>query len=119
MITILFCLLFQRLDLELISPSGLIPRRAGLELFLEEINKDADFLWNVIAGRIWYPSRSFIQGCGIFFQCYMVAPLIPRLSEVFEIPAQEIALIVPAYMLFYALTALFYGLLSDRFGAGV
>ena len=55
----------------------------------------------------------------IFFQCYMVAPLIPRLSEVFEIPAQEIALIVPAYMLFYALTALFYGLLSDRFGAGV
>jgi len=46
----------------------------------------------------------------------MVAPLIPRLSEVFEIPAQEIALIVPAYMLSYALTALFYGLLSDRFG---
>ena len=46
----------------------------------------------------------------------MVAPLIPRLAEVFGVPAQEIALIVPAYMLSYALSALFYGLLSDRFG---
>ena len=52
----------------------------------------------------------------IFFQCYMIAPLIPRLAEVFGVPAQEIALIVPAYMLSHALPALFYGLLSDRFG---
>lgn len=46
----------------------------------------------------------------------MIAPLIPRLSEVFNVPVQEIGFIVPAYMLSYALMALFYGLLSDRFG---
>jgi len=52
----------------------------------------------------------------IFFQGYMIAPLIPRLANVFQVPEQEIGLIVPAYMLSYALAALFYGLLSDRFG---
>ncbi|MCA1994277.1 MAG: MFS transporter, partial [Coleofasciculus sp. S288] len=52
----------------------------------------------------------------IFLQGYMIAPLIPRLSEIFQVPEQEIGLIVPAYMLAYALAALFYGLLSDRFG---
>jgi len=52
----------------------------------------------------------------IFFQGYMIAPLIPRLAEVFQVPEQEIGLIVPAYMLAYAIAALFYGLISDRFG---
>jgi predicted MFS family arabinose efflux permease len=52
----------------------------------------------------------------IFLQGYMIAPLIPRLAEVFNVPVQEIGSIVPAYMLSYALMALFYGLLSDRFG---
>nr|WP_290223534.1 MFS transporter [Trichocoleus desertorum] len=52
----------------------------------------------------------------IFLQGYMIAPLIPRLAEVFNVPVQEIGFIVPAYMLSYALTALFYGVLSDRFG---
>jgi predicted MFS family arabinose efflux permease len=52
----------------------------------------------------------------IFLQGYMIAPLIPRLSEIFQVSEQEIGLIVPAYMLAYALAALFYGLLSDRFG---
>ena len=46
----------------------------------------------------------------------MIAPLIPRLAEVFDVPVQEIGFIVPAYMLSYALMALFYGVLSDRFG---
>jgi MFS family permease len=46
----------------------------------------------------------------------MIAPLIPRLSEIFQVSEQEIGLIVPVYMLAYALAALFYGLLSDRFG---
>ncbi|MAX40130.1 MAG: hypothetical protein CME33_26620 [Gimesia sp.] len=32
----------------------------------------------------------------IFFQAYMVAPLIPRLAETFEVSAQGIDLIVPA-----------------------
>ncbi|MBW4452806.1 MAG: MFS transporter [Nostoc indistinguendum CM1-VF10] len=52
----------------------------------------------------------------IFLQGYMIAPLIPRLAEVFNVPVQEIGFIVPAYMLSYALMALFYGVLSDRFG---
>ena len=52
----------------------------------------------------------------IFLQGYMIAPLIPRLSEIFQVSEQEIGLIVPVYMLAYALAALFYGLLSDRFG---
>jgi predicted MFS family arabinose efflux permease len=52
----------------------------------------------------------------IFLQGYMIAPLIPRLAEIFNVSAQEIGFIVPAYMLAYALAALFYGVLSDRFG---
>jgi len=52
----------------------------------------------------------------IFFQAYMVAPLIPRLSAVFHISAQTIGLIVPAYMVPYGVSILFYGLLSDRIG---
>ncbi|MBE9051472.1 MFS transporter [Nostocales cyanobacterium LEGE 11386] len=52
----------------------------------------------------------------IFLQGYMIAPLIPRLAEIFQVPEQEIGFIVPVYMLAYALAALFYGLLSDRFG---
>jgi predicted MFS family arabinose efflux permease len=54
----------------------------------------------------------------IFFQGYMVAPLIPRLSEVFDVPEQKIGLIVPAYMIAYGISTLFYGLLSDWLGRG-
>jgi predicted MFS family arabinose efflux permease len=52
----------------------------------------------------------------IFFQAYMVAPLIPRLSELFGVASQRIGLIVPAYMIPYGVSTLFYGLFSDRFG---
>ena len=52
----------------------------------------------------------------IFFQAYMVAPLIPRLSDVFAVSGHTIGLIVPAYMIPYGLSTLFYGLLSDRLG---
>lgn len=52
----------------------------------------------------------------IFLQGYMIAPLIPRLADIFNVSVQEIGFIVPAYMLAYALMALFYGILSDRFG---
>jgi len=52
----------------------------------------------------------------IFFQAYMVAPLIPRLSATFDVPPQAIGLIVPAYMIPYGVSTLFYGLLSDRLG---
>ena len=52
----------------------------------------------------------------IFFQAYMIAPLIPHLAEIFNVPEQRIALIVPAYMIAYGISILFYGLLSDRLG---
>src|SRR5713226_7356050 len=52
----------------------------------------------------------------IFFQAYMVAPLIPRLSTVFGVASQIIGFIVPAYMIPYGVSTLFYGLLSDRLG---
>ena len=52
----------------------------------------------------------------IFFQIYMVAPLIPRLSSVFKISEQTIGLIIPAFMIPYGVSTLFYGLLSDRLG---
>lgn len=54
----------------------------------------------------------------IFFQGYMIAPLIPRLAEVFQVPEQRIGLIVPAYMIAYGISTLIYGLLSDRLGRG-
>ncbi len=52
----------------------------------------------------------------IFFQGYMIAPLLPRLAEVFQVSEQQIGLIVPAYMIAYGISTLIYGLLSDRLG---
>lgn len=52
----------------------------------------------------------------IFFQAYMVAPLIPRLSAVFQVSAQTIGLMVPAYTIPYGASTLVYGPLSDRIG---
>jgi hypothetical protein len=52
----------------------------------------------------------------IFFQACMVAPLIPRLSEVFGVPAQAVGLIVPAYLIPDGVATLVYGVLSDRLG---
>ena len=52
----------------------------------------------------------------IFFQDYMIAPLIPKLSAVFGVSEQRIGLIVPAYMIAYGISILFYGWLSDRVG---
>ena len=52
----------------------------------------------------------------IFFQAYMVAPMIPRLSTVFDVPAQQIGLVIPAYLIPYGVSTLFFGLLSDWIG---
>lgn len=54
----------------------------------------------------------------IFFQTFMVAPLIPRLSEAFGTSASTVGLIVPAYLIPYGVATLFYGPLSERFGRG-
>ena len=52
----------------------------------------------------------------IFFQAFMVAPLLPRLAHVFSVPIQTIGLIVPAYLIPYGVATLVYGPLSDRLG---
>lgn len=52
----------------------------------------------------------------VFFQAYMVAPLVPKLALLFNAPQQRIGLIVPAYLIPYGIATLFYGLLSDRIG---
>jgi len=52
----------------------------------------------------------------IFFQAYMIGPLIPRLSAVFAVSDQPVGFAVPAYLIPYGVSTLFYGLLSDRIG---
>lgn len=52
----------------------------------------------------------------IFFQAYMIAPLIPRLAGVFDVSVQVMGLAVPAYLIAYGSATLFYGPLSDRWG---
>jgi predicted MFS family arabinose efflux permease len=52
----------------------------------------------------------------VFFQAYMVAPMIPRLASYFHTTAETIGLAVPAYLIPYGVSTLFYGLLSDWIG---
>lgn len=52
----------------------------------------------------------------IFFQAYMVAPLIPKLASLFHVSIQMIGLAVPVYMIPYGAATLCYGILSDRLG---
>lgn len=52
----------------------------------------------------------------IFFQAFMVAPIIPRLAATFAVSPQEAGLVVPAYLIPYGAATLVYGLLGDRFG---
>lgn len=52
----------------------------------------------------------------VFFQAYMVAPLIPRLAYLFAVTPQRMGWIVPAYLVAYGVAVLFFGPLSDRLG---
>ncbi len=52
----------------------------------------------------------------IFFQAYLVAPLIPTLSIQFHESTDFLGMLVPAYMLPYGISTLFYGPISDRVG---
>ena len=52
----------------------------------------------------------------VFFQGYMVAPLLPHLAIVFGVSIQKMGLIIPAYFLAYGSVTLLYGPLSDRIG---
>lgn len=52
----------------------------------------------------------------IFFQLYMVAPLIPSLSDFFRVSDQQIGLIVPAFLFPYGIFSLFHGIFADKIG---
>jgi predicted MFS family arabinose efflux permease len=52
----------------------------------------------------------------IFFQAYMVAPTVSFFSKLFDAPLRTVGLIVPAYLVPYGVSTLFYGLLADRLG---
>lgn len=52
----------------------------------------------------------------IFFQAFMVAPILPQLGEAFGTAPERVGLIVPAYLIPYGVATLVYGLLADRLG---
>ena len=52
----------------------------------------------------------------VFFQAYMVAPLIPRLATLFGTSPVTAGIVVPAYLVPYGLTTLLVGVLADRMG---
>lgn len=52
----------------------------------------------------------------VFAQAFMVAPLIPRLVEVFHSPLGWIGLAIPAYLLPHGSATLIWGPISDRLG---
>src|SRR6202046_2076841 len=52
----------------------------------------------------------------VFFQTYLVAPLIPALAVEFHASTNLLGMLVPAYMLPYGISTLLYGTLSDRDG---
>ncbi|WP_293312902.1 MFS transporter [Pedobacter sp. UBA5917] len=52
----------------------------------------------------------------VLFQAYLVAPLIPALSESLNAPVSALGLLIPAYTIPYGLSTLIYGPLSDRVG---
>ncbi|AWB26106.1 MFS transporter [Methylobacterium radiotolerans] len=52
----------------------------------------------------------------IFFQAFMVAPILPQLGAAFGTSPERVGLIVPAYLVPYGVATLVYGLLADRLG---
>jgi predicted MFS family arabinose efflux permease len=52
----------------------------------------------------------------IFGQAFMVAPILPRLADVFGTEVGVVGLSVPAYLVPYGVVTLVWGPLADRFG---
>lgn len=52
----------------------------------------------------------------VFFQAFMVAPLIPVLAEIFDVTPRFMGFIEPAYLIPYGAMVLVWGPLSDRVG---
>ena len=82
--------------------------KKGIALTLVEENSEINkiFILRVIG------AASFL----VMFQAYLVAPLIPALSNDFHTTKDIIGLAVPAFTIPYGLSSLFYGPLSDRLG---
>ena len=52
----------------------------------------------------------------IFFQGYMVAPMIPGLATTFGVSTQRIGLVVPAHLIPYGISTLFFLVLRTAVG---
>ena len=59
-----------------------------------------------------FTATSFI----VFAQAFMIAPLLPRLADVFDTTPGVVGLAVPAYLVPYGIMTLVWGPLSDRVG---
>lgn len=54
----------------------------------------------------------------IFFQAYMVAPVVPSIAAELDTSVRMIGWAIPAYLIPYGIMSLVYGALSDRIGRG-
>lgn len=52
----------------------------------------------------------------VFFQGFMVAPILPQLSSLFHVSIRHVSFIEPAYLLSYGCSTLIYAPLSDKYG---
>lgn len=52
----------------------------------------------------------------VFFQGFMVAPILPGLAALFHVSVRHVSFIEPAYLLGYGLVTLVYAPLSDKYG---
>lgn len=52
----------------------------------------------------------------VFFQGFMVAPILPKLSSLFRVSVRHASFIEPAYLLSYGFSTLIYAPLSDKYG---
>jgi predicted MFS family arabinose efflux permease len=52
----------------------------------------------------------------IFFQGFMVAPILPGLAMLFHVSIRQVSFIEPAYLLGYGFVTLVYAPLSDKYG---
>ncbi|WP_326990949.1 MFS transporter [Chitinophaga sp. 212800010-3] len=74
-------------------------------------NRDGDLRSSTLVVRI-ISLATFL----IFFQGFMVAPLLPHLSAYFGVTVQQTSFIEPSYLLGYGAVTLIYAPLSDRYG---
>jgi predicted MFS family arabinose efflux permease len=88
-----------------VAPPDSTPERRGV---LHAVNGEA-----VRRRLLWVQAIATFL---IFFQAFMIAPLIPLLSDEFAVAPQRVGLVVPAYMVTYGVATLLYGLASDRWG---